>query len=127
MVSKVTVGGNLVIASGCVLVAIGQEVTVVPIVAGMAPLTFRFAFVNAGGDSNYRIEPAGGLLNGNIFRVVLNNFNNSLGQGLTSPVLVGTIAGRQLYLVFAAYMIGQPPAPVHVLHYTFSLSGEQDV
>ena len=127
MVNKVTVGGNLVVASGSALVASGQEVTVVPIVAGLAPLTYRFSFAGGGGESNYRIEHAGGLLNGNIFRVVLINFNNAIGQGLTAPVLVGTIANRPLYLAFAAYMIGQVSTPLHVLHYMFTLSGEQDV
>jgi hypothetical protein len=127
MASKATVGGNLVVASGSAILTSGQELTVVPFVAGYSPLTFRFSFANPGGDSSYRIDPAGILVNPNAFRVVLNNFNNSLGQGLTSPILVGTIANRQLYLAFAAYMIGQAPTPLHVLHYMFTLSGEQDV
>lgn len=127
MVSKVTVGGNLVVASGTALATSGQDVTVIPIAAGLGPLTFQFSFVSAHGEASYRLEPSGGLLNNNVFRIILNNFNNPLGQGLTAPILVGTIAGRPLYLTFAAYMIGQVSQPLHVLHYTFTLSGAQDV
>jgi hypothetical protein len=130
MAGKVLIGGNLVVASGSIIIPHGLEASITPIPIGAAPLTFRFAFTGDGGAPSYRIEPiSGGILNPltNAFRVSLINFDNSLGQAVTAPIAVGTIANRQLSLIFAAYLIGQPHAAVRILHYTFTLAGEQDV
>lgn len=131
MAGKVVIGGNLVVASGSIIVQPGLEASITPIPVGTNPLTFRFAFASDGSPSpSYRIESVfGGLLNSNpnTFRVVLTNFDNSLGQAVTAPIAVGTVANRQLSLIFASYLIGQPSAAVRVLHYTFTLSGEQNV
>jgi hypothetical protein len=132
MAAKVSVGGNLVVASGSILAPAGQNIAITPVPTGPGSLKFTFVFQNDGGAATYKIEPDSvGILNAlapsSAVRVILNNFDNSLGQGITTPIWVGNVGLRPLYLVFATYLIGQMPNILRLLHYTFTLTGEQDV
>ena len=50
-------------------------------------------------------------------KIVLTNFNNSLGQGLVQPMHVGVINGKELYFQFVVYSLGDSGSKV--IHYTW--------
>ena len=47
------------------------------------------------------------------------NFNNSIGTGLKSPIKIGTLMDRELFLGFMVYTLS--PTNSKLVHYTFML------
>jgi hypothetical protein len=52
-------------------------------------------------------------------RLKLYNFNSSLGSGTTSPMSIGTFAGRKLFLSFMVFALNE--GAQKTVHYTFAL------
>ena len=55
-------------------------------------------------------------------RLKLFNFSSSLGSGTTTPMQIGTFAGRTLFLSFMVYALSE--GSLRTIHYTFAL-GDQ--
>lgn len=47
---------------------------------------------------------------GQCLNITLINFDNSLGIGLTSPVKIGYVNGKDLYLLFIVHSVGEKGA-----------------
>jgi len=99
-----------VIASGTVITADNQNLEF-----QLAHLRFVFSFVSDSGQT--RIDP--GAASGTTLNLTLYNFNNSIGSGTTSPVEIGTLNGRKLWLSFMVYAISAESSKT--VHYTFML------
>jgi hypothetical protein len=80
----------------------------------MADLTFRFTFIDGGsGAPRFTTNAMGpkGL------ELQLYNFMSPLGVGITEPLPVGQLAGRNIYILFTAY--GVTDTPVKLVFCTF--------
>jgi hypothetical protein len=77
-----------------------------PLEVTMLDLTFRFTFIDAGGPTP-RI--ATNVLGPKALELQLYNFTSPLGVGFTEPLHIGSIAGRNLYLMMTVYAIGNTP------------------
>lgn len=46
-----------------------------------------------------------GVGNGNKYNITLSNFNNPFGEGVVTPVAIGQVEGRELYMSFFIYTL----------------------
>lgn len=56
-------------------------------------------------------------------RLILTNFERSLGIGLTEPAAIGTIDGNSLYLLFMVHALND--SETHLFSYTWLISKEK--
>ena len=118
--AKTTVGGNVVVTSGSVVVLDDQWVEIIPRpVAGM-PLKVRFSFAS---DSSGEAKVLSAPLGANVVQITLTNFDNPAGISVMVPIPVGTIAGRVVTVTFVANKIGT----ARQLTYTVFADGDDDV
>ena len=81
----------------------------------IAHLRVVFSFVSDGGQP--RLGP--GSASDSTLNLTLYNFNNSIGSGTTTPLEIGTLSGRKLWLSFMVYALS--PESSKTVHYTFML------
>lgn len=105
---KITTGKYEVISSGVVHM-IEEEVKF-----NLVNLIIRFKFLQDSGVSRYLGEISGNELIINLF-----NNNNVLGEGVVSPVEIGTLGGRKLFCTWIVNTFGQDQKQ---FNYTFMLS-----
>ncbi|WOT03986.1 DUF6864 domain-containing function [Shewanella youngdeokensis] len=107
---KVKTSGKDVIASGSVNTFTHDNLEV-----QIAQFKFIFNFINSGNEQKieYRNDGPETLI------LDIYNFNNSIGTGVTTPVRLGTLMDRELYLGFMVYSIS--PEASKLVHYTFML------
>tara|TARA_R110000765_G_scaffold391488_2_gene484395 strand:- start:971 stop:1375 length:405 start_codon:yes stop_codon:yes gene_type:complete len=86
----------------------------------IAQFKFIFNFINSGAEQKieYRNKNPTTLI------IDLYNFNNSIGTGVGSPIKIGTLMGRELYLGFMVYAMS--PVQSKQVHYTFMLGDKDD-
>jgi hypothetical protein len=105
---QIRTGGFDVVASGTVITAPTQNLEF-----QLGNLRVVFAFVSDGGQP--RLGP--GSASGSTLNLTLYNFNNSIGSGTTSPIEIGNLSGRKLWLSFTVYALS--PESSKTVHYTF--------
>lgn len=59
-------------------------------------LILRFTFVNDDNDKSHRIDKK--LINEKDLAILCINFDNPLGEGVLSPVRLGTLGGKDFYI-----------------------------
>lgn len=64
---------------------------------------FKFIFKSDSEDTNSRLERK---QNENILEAICVNFDNILGTGTSEPLSVATINGKQLYIHFWSFLLG---------------------
>jgi len=101
-------GGRDVVASGTVIT--GEKAN---LELQLAHLRVVFSFVTDGGQP--RLGPSSAT--GSTLNLTLFNFDNSIGSGTTSPLEIGTLQGRRLWLSFMIYALS--PDSSKTVHYTF--------
>lgn len=102
--------GRDVVASGTVITADGRDLEF-----QLSHLRVVFSFVSDSGQT--RLVPS--AISGSALKLALYNFNNSIGSGTTSPIEIGTLVGRKLWLSFVVYAFS--PESSKTVHYTFML------
>jgi len=102
--------GRDIIAAGTVITADNQNIEF-----QIAHLKVVFSFVSDGGAP--RLVP--GSSSNAALNLTLYNFNNSIGSGTTSPIEIGSLSGRRLWLAFMVYALS--PESSKTVHYTFML------
>jgi hypothetical protein len=107
---QIRTGGRDVVASGTVITANNQNLEF-----QLAHLRVVFNFVSDGGST--RLGPSSA--SGSALHLTLYNFNNSIGSGTTSPMEIGSLSGRKLWLSFVIYAFS--PESSKTVHYTFML------
>jgi hypothetical protein len=105
---QIKAGGFDVVASGTVITAPSQNLEF-----QLGNLRVIFAFVFDGGQP--RLGPSSA--SGSTLNLTLYNFNNSIGSGTTSPIEIGNLSGRKLWLSFNVYALS--PESSKTVHYTF--------
>lgn len=107
---KIKTSGKDVIASGSVNTFSHDNLEI-----NIAQFKFIFNFINSGSEQKIEYRNDGNeTLILDIF-----NFNNSLGTGVSSPVKIGTLMDRELFLGFMIYTSN--PTASKLVHYTFTL------
>jgi len=86
----------------------------------IAQFKFVFNFINSGSEQKieYRNDGSETLI------LDIYNFNSSLGVGVKSPLRIGTLMNRELYLSFRVYTLDQSDSKL--VHYTFMLGDAVD-
>jgi len=107
---KVKTSGKDVIASGTVNTFSHDNLEV-----QIAQFKFIFNFISSGSEQKieYRNNGAETLI------LDVYNFSNSIGTGVTTPVRLGTLMDRELYLGFMVYALSDVSSKL--VHYTFML------
>lgn len=105
---QIRTGGFDVVAAGTVITADNQSLEF-----QLAHLRVVFSFVSDGGST--RLGP--GSASGSTLNLTLYNFTNSIGSGTTSPIEIGILSGRKLWLSFMVYALS--PESSKTVHYTF--------
>jgi uncharacterized protein DUF6864 len=87
------------------------------IIINIQGLSVTFSFIEDAKTTQPTLTAEGGGQN-----LVLKfvNFNLGIGNSNTSPLPLGTLSNRKLYLNYAVYSFGTP-AIMKLLHYTFLL------
>jgi hypothetical protein len=101
-------GGRDVVASGTVIT--GEKAN---LEFQLAHLRIVFSFVSDGGQP--KLGPSSAT--GSTLNLTLYNFDNSIGSGTTSPLEIGNLQGRRLWLSFMIYAL--TPDSSKTVHYTF--------
>ena len=57
-----------------------------------------------------------------VLKLVLYNFNSNIGTGLTEPISLGNMSGKQLYFSFVVVGLGK--SPLKTVHYCFFIESE---
>lgn len=112
-VLRLTTAGKDVVASGTVITFDSKNVEF-----HIANLRISLDFIDDGGAT--RME--GDVNETAILKLRLYNFNNSIGSGTTSPMEIGQLNGRVLWLAFMVYAISNKASKT--VHYTLML-GDQ--
>lgn len=107
---QIKTGSFDVVASGTVITVPSQNLEF-----QISNLRVVFAFVSDGGQP--RLGP--GSASDFTLNLTLYNFNNSIGSGTTSPIEIGNLSGRKLWLSFTVYALS--PESSKTVHYTFML------
>ncbi|CAH6919063.1 Conserved hypothetical protein [Vibrio chagasii] len=107
---KVKTSGKDVIASGSVNTFSHDNLEI-----EIAQFKFVFNFINSGTEQKIEYRNDGP----EVLILDIYNFTNALGTGVSSPIRIGTLMDRELFLVFMVYTTS-PTAP-KLVHYTFSL------
>ncbi len=107
---RLRTSGKDIIASGTAITFHNDNLEV-----HIAQFVFIFNFINEGTEQkiNFRSEGPTRLV------IELFNFNSSLGTGSSSPVKLGTLVNRELFLTFVVTSFS--PSASKVVHYTFML------
>jgi hypothetical protein len=121
--SKIVIGGNIVIASGSLVVPDDTVLTIAPINVGISPLVFEFGFET---NALLPVQVTAINLPNNRVRLAIRNFDQQGGASLIEPLACGSIANRQLSVYLAIHTIG-PQKVVRVVTYTFMLAGDANV
>lgn len=77
----------------------------------------RFVFEFRTDSSGQRIEQE--VISPTGLKLMIYNFNNTLGTGLTSPLELGTLSNRKLYLAFLVGALSE--SSIRTVTYTFFL------
>lgn len=107
---KVKTSGKDVIASGSVNTFSSDNLEV-----QIAQFKFVFKFITNGSDQKIEYRSSGP----ETLVLDIYNFNNSIGTGLKTPVKLGTLMDRELFLGFMVYTLS--PTDSKLVHYTFML------
>lgn len=107
---QIRTSGRDVVASGTVITVDNQNLEF-----QIAHLRVVFSFISDTGPT--RLGP--GSAAGSTLNLTLYNFNNTIGAGTTSPIEIGTLSGRKLWLSFMVYAIS--PESSKTVHYTFTV------
>lgn len=105
---SIKTGGRDIVAAGTVITGENANLEF-----QLAHLRIVFTFTTDGGQT--RLGPS--AASGSTLSLTLYNFNNSIGSGTTSPVEIGTLQGRRLWLSFMVYAIS--PESSKTVHYSF--------
>jgi hypothetical protein len=114
---RVTVrtSGKDVIASGSVNTFSNDNLEI-----KIAQFKFIFNFISSGSEQKIEYRNSGS----ETLILDVYNFNNSLGTGVITPIKIGTLMERELFLSFIVYTPA-PSAP-KLIHYTFALGDTVD-
>jgi hypothetical protein len=107
---QIRTGGFDVLAAGTVITANNLNLEF-----QLAHLRVVFSFVSDG--TATRLGPASA--SESTLNLTLYNFNNSIGAGTTSPLEIGSLFGRKLWLSFMVYALNAESSKT--VHYTFML------
>lgn len=107
---QISSSGRDVLATGTVITADNKNVEF-----RVAQLGVALEFINDG--TLPRLGQA--AADGSTLRLQVYNFNNTIGAGTTSPLEIGTFAGRKLLFSFVVYAFNQESTKT--VHYTFML------
>lgn len=107
---RIRTSGRDVIASGTVITTNNQDLEF-----QLAHLRVVFSFITDAGQT--RLGPSSA--SGSTLNLTLYNFSNSIGSGTTSPIEIGTLNSRKLWLSFVVYAFS--PESSKTVHYTFTL------
>lgn len=91
MTVQTFVNGLELVKSGMVHITENSELKIT-----IDNLTLLFAFEND--DSKQPVEK--NLIDNSTLRICCNNFKNSLGEGIISPIEIGSLGGKKLYVSF---------------------------
>ncbi|SPR97397.1 DUF6864 domain-containing function [Cupriavidus taiwanensis] len=105
---QIRTGSRDVIAAGTVITADSRNLEL-----QLAHLRVVLEFVTDGSSTRMESGPS----NASALNLRLYNFNNSIGSGTTSPIEIGTLAGRKLWFAFMVYALS--PESSKTVHYTF--------
>jgi hypothetical protein len=111
---QIRTGGFDVIANGTVITGDNQSLEF-----QLAHLRVVFSFLSDG--TTTRLGPASA--SGSTLNLTLYNFNSSIGAGTTSPMEIGTLSGRKLWLSFMVYALS--PESSKTVHYTFMVGAQK--
>jgi hypothetical protein len=102
-VISIRTGGKDVVDSKT-FISLGLGETSITLGQGGEALNFVFDFIAVeGSDQKINVEKS----SDKSLRIILTNWNSSLGTTLIEPIHVGTFSNRKLYLLFAISKIGQ--------------------
>lgn len=85
----------------------------------LADLKFEFRFVN---DPKRKNEIERHPVDSKTLKLVLYNYNNVLGTGFNTPVLVGALGNQRLYLALIVYAFDD--TSLKTVQYSFFVGGE---
>ncbi|WP_146115983.1 DUF6864 domain-containing function [Malikia granosa] len=108
--THIRTSGFDVVASGTVITADNNNLEF-----QLSHLRVVLLFVSDSG----QVRIGGSSAVGSTLNLELYNFNNSIGSGTTSPIEIGTLAGRKLWLSFMVYALSAESSKT--VHYTFML------
>ena len=108
--------GKEIIASGSII-SIENE----SIIIHLSDLKFEFRFTKDGTDSPKTLLE---LKSKKELLITLNNFNNSLGTGNTSPAKIGTINNKDLLLSYWVQSLPGEKQDRKLLYYSFYLENQ---
>lgn len=94
----VKVGGKELLQSSVIHIDNGDEVSI-----NVDNLIIKFVFED---DTNDKSGRYSGNVEGDTFIFTLTNMNNALGEGVLSPLEIGNLNGRKLFLTFLANTMG---------------------
>lgn len=117
---NIKVGEYEVLESGTVIGISNENIDF--ILDNMTQFILRMTFIDDLSDNNTSLKAE--LFEKNGLKIIFTNFNNSLGNGNASPIKLGTIINRELYLNYRIY--SQQDAG-KLIHYTFLLGKEVKV
>ncbi|MDX2360372.1 MAG: hypothetical protein QNK23_06175 [Crocinitomicaceae bacterium] len=107
---KISTGNYEIIDSGTIVANSGES-----IVFEVSSLTFIFEFRS---DPNKPKSNISKEVDGDkSLKIILTNFNNSLGTRNTDPLSIGTVNNRQLFINFNVYFNSESVGPT--FHYSF--------
>jgi hypothetical protein len=113
---KIVSGDYEVLESGT-CISVGQE----PITFHLATdLRIRFSFSNDNENKNHRMEF--NPVDKTELEIRLINFNNSLGTGTNSPLAIGTLNNKKLFLSFNIYAFNDSSSKT--VHYCWYIGEE---
>jgi hypothetical protein len=107
---KIQTSRRDVVASGTVITTNNENLEF-----QLAHLRVVFSFVTDAGQT--RLGPSSA--SGSALNLTLYNFNNTIGSGTTSPIEIGTLNSRKLWLSFVVYAFS--PESSKTVHYTFTV------
>ncbi|HEY1709613.1 MAG TPA: hypothetical protein VGG10_15200 [Rhizomicrobium sp.] len=119
---RLLVSGNLVLASGTVVLFEDSVLTIIPVPVGTTPITLEITF-----ESRPGLEATlnSGASDPKITRLIAVNFNNPSGVALVEPREIGWI-GVERRRVFINLTVNTVVA-AKIVHYTVTVEGPQDV
>lgn len=98
---KMNMGGFKVLSSGTVISYKNES-----ILFEIETLKILIKFNKKEETKDYSVNTAL-IENNTCLQLTLNNFDNSLGTGLTEPFEIGNLNGGKLYLLFIVYALGE--------------------
>ena len=96
---KVGVGDKRLVSSGTVHVNGNDKVTI-ELIDNNLKIIFSFEETRDVSGSHYN-----GVGEGSTYNVILYNFNNPFGEGVVTPISIGRVDGKELFMSFFIFSL----------------------